>query len=215
MNGADNWGSVRLEGDDDLTMTGMNSGRSGHATPSGSGSAGNVRSLGLGIEGRPVGSISRAMRRSSGMSWSSGKATVVNASASSSSGVLGGKRRQESSMGDGDGAVEGMEEEDEDDAGKRRDAQLLTTLALLQTFHAHTLFQLSTLESFIRVPSRSNPPQSTVYLSPRDVTSFELGSLSGADAKYVEWLADEYGGGIKVVVRRGWKDLLGVILGYG
>ena len=52
-----------------------------------------------------------------------------------------------------------------------------------------------------------------VYLTPRDILAFELGPFSGFDARYLKWLADEYG--VKVVVKRGWKDLLSAVFGYG
>ena len=45
--------------------------------------------------------------------------------------------------------------------------------------------------------------------------SFELGPFSGLDARFVEWLGEEYGGGTRVLVRRGWKDLVGLVLGFG
>ncbi|KAK0201194.1 hypothetical protein DFS33DRAFT_1375835 [Desarmillaria ectypa] len=175
-NGPTNWGSVRLEGDDDLTLTAING-------------SDHVRSLGLGIEGRPSGSSSnKPMRRSSGMSWSSGRA--------SGSGSTSDGRQQPGS----DDAV-------------RTDGQLLTTLALLQTFHAHISFQVSTLETFL--PPLPDRPKSIVQLTPKDVLLFELGPLSGVDAKYLGWLGQEYGGGAQIVVRRGWKDVFGIIFGYG
>ena len=40
-----------------------------------------------------------------------------------------------------------------------------------------------------------------VYLTPKDILAFELGPFSGFDARYLKWLADEYG--VKVVVKRG------------
>lgn len=193
--GAENWGKVRLEGDDDLSL----------------GGGAYVRNVGMGIEGRPVAGGSggqgpnqiqgllgrptaRAMRRSSGMSWSSGRTTVVGANGAGSAGG------------------EGMEPDDGADAAERRDGQLLTTLSLLQTFHAHTSFQLSVLESFI--PPAGADADTTVYLAPRDILAFELGPLSGFDAKYLEWLALEYAGTTKVVMKRGWRDLLGALFGY-
>ena len=36
--------------------------------------------------------------------------------------------------------------------------------------------------------------------------------FSGFDARYLKWLADEYG--VKVVVKRGWKDLLSAVFVY-
>jgi hypothetical protein len=101
-----------------------------------------------------------------------------------------------------------------DDEGTR-DGQMLTTLSLLQTLHAHTLFQLSVLESFIpRAPSQSESELETVYLAPKDIGAFELSPLSALDAKYLEWLVLEYAGTTRVVVKRGWRDLLGAIFGY-
>jgi len=99
-------------------------------------------------------------------------------------------------------AVSAEQEETEEDRN------LLTTLALLQTFHAHSLFQLSTLQTFLRGQT------GTVYLSAKDIAAFDLGPLSAMDAKYLEWLSEEYGGGAKLVVRRGWKDLFSAVLGY-
>ncbi|PBK87215.1 hypothetical protein ARMGADRAFT_1047655 [Armillaria gallica] len=176
-NGSANWGSVRLEGDDDLTLTAING-------------SDHVRSLGLGIEGRPSGSSSnKPMRRSSGMSWSSERASPSGSTA------------------------DGQQQPGDRDEAVRTDGQLLTTLALLQTFHAHTSFQVSTLETFL--PPLPDRPKSIVQLTPRDVLLFELGPLSGVDAKYLEWLGQEYGGGAQIVVRRGWKDVFGIIFGYG
>lgn len=214
-NGAENWGGVRLEGDDDLSV----------------GGGGYVRSLGMGIEGGPgigvgVGSSAGAggslgignpplspptnkqLRRTSNMSWSSGRSTVKDAGTSSGVGSGNGKGRQISSST--------MIAEDDDTRerdAERRERQVLTTLALLQTLHAHTLFQLSTLQSFLARADDSS--SGTVYLTPKDVQAFELGPLSGSDVKYLEWLVQEYAGGTTVVVKRGWKDLLGVIFGYG
>lgn len=215
-----NWGRVRLEGDDDLSVGGS-----------------YVRNLGMGIEGRPGANVSatggienlamsptpapRTVRRSSGISWSSGKATV------NASGVLkNGKGRQASSSS----AFSAPAPSDEDlDAGvdpnERRDRQVLTTLALLQTFHANTCFQLSRLQTFLPPSVGPNPVAesgtspsrdtgTTVYLTPKDLLSLELGPLSAFDARYLGWLVDEYGGGTTVIVKRGWRDLLGMVFGY-
>ncbi len=51
--------------------------------------------------------------------------------------------------------------------------------------------------------------------TPKDVMSFELGPSSGLDVCFMEWLGEEYGGGVRVLVRRSWKDLVGLILGFG
>jgi hypothetical protein len=44
---------------------------------------------------------------------------------------------------------------------------------------------------------------------------FELGPLSSLDAEFIEWLGEEYGSrvGVRIVVRRGWKDLARLVLG--
>ncbi|KAF8954836.1 hypothetical protein BDZ97DRAFT_1862662 [Flammula alnicola] len=223
-NGAENWGAVRLEGDDDLRVNGA-----------------YVRNVGMGIEGRPVEGPStlrvgptstKSVRRASAMSWSSGKATVVGAMPSSSS---NGKARQVSSsatvvpVSAGADVAEGYTldhlHESEEDVSQRRNGQLLTTMAILQTFHAHTLFQLSVLEDLLArqgVPPSSSPDAASsagervISLTPKDILAFELGPLSSFDAKYLEWLVQEYAGDdVKVTVKRGWKDLLGAIFGYG
>jgi len=173
-----------------------------------------MRNLGMGIEGGPPvpsGSVSQSgvngdtatissttnrELRASNMSWSSGNATVVGFSAAGGGSV---KARQPS-----------MAREDEDGEG-RTDSQVLTTLSLLQTLHGHTLFHLSTLESFL--PLAQSEPE-TVHIGPKELGAFELSPLSAFDAKYLEWLALEYAGTTQVVVKRGWRDLLGAIFGY-
>lgn len=169
------WGNVRLEGEDNLSLSGS-----------------YVRNVGMGIEGRPDIGIPKSLRRSSTMSHASGKTlgTKVNIRQDSSSSTIPSNTQAE-----------------ED---RKWERQILTTLALLQTFHANTCFQLSQLASFLPAGNSTG----TVYLSPKDVMSFELGPLSSFDARYVEWLAEEYGGGVKVEVRRGgWRDWVNIIFG--
>jgi hypothetical protein len=107
---------------------------------------------------------------------------------------------------------------DEEDAKlRKREQQALLTLALLQTFHAHTTNLLSKLSHYLpRTPvPLSGDNLSTIYLNPKDLYVFELGPLSGLDAQFIEWLGEEYGSrvGVRVIVRRGWKDLARVVLG--
>jgi len=198
--GPENWGKVRLEGDDDLSL----------------GGGAYIRNIGMGIEGGPPvaggsgdppSTTNRGMRGTSGMSWSSGKATVTSPSS-----VKGGTvKTQRASM-----STTVVSEGADEDCEGRTDGQKLTTLSLLQILHAHTSFQLSVLESFISPPSpQSGSEPETVYLAPKDVGVFELSPLSTFDARYLEWLALEYAGTTQVVVKRGWKDLLGAIFGYG
>ncbi|KAK7047595.1 hypothetical protein VNI00_006363 [Paramarasmius palmivorus] len=182
-NGAANWGNIRLEGDDDLSLNGQ------------------MRNLGQGIEGRPA-PTNRSMRRTSAMSWSSGKATLTATTSTT------GKARGSVST-----SIDRLPEEGSSrDVIERDDGQLRTTLALLQTFHAHTSFQLSTLESFL--PPREDRDGGMVVLTPKDILVFELGPYSSVDEQYLEWLGDEYGGGVSVSVKRSWKDLFGIVFGY-
>lgn len=192
-NGPENWGAVRLEGDDDLSVSGP-----------------YIRNRGMGIEGGPnisssggTGTISshsnRGTKRASAISWSSSR-----------NGTHGGMRDASSSTavaGEGSSSVK-----DIDESRERQDKQLLTTLALLQTFHAHTTFHLSVLESFL---PEDWSPGAVLYLAPKDVLVFELGPLSNNDARYLEWLAFEYADGMQLIIRRGWRDLIHIIFGYG
>jgi hypothetical protein len=120
------------------------------------------------------------------------------------------------------------------------DRQSRTTLALLQTFHAQTRFWLSRLATMLPPQCaatsasgevRTNELGGTegetserdevvvVQLAPRDVFELELSPLSSLDAQFVEWLVEEYGAGsdmrVSVSVRRGWRDLLGLVFTVG
>jgi hypothetical protein len=224
------WGQAREEGDQDLSIDGTyvrNVGMGIEGRPSvqpssndtgGLGGIGNNGS-GLGIGNGASPSVARVgmrvMRRSSGTSaWSAGRSTLRGNAPEPSSASSKYKMstaatvREDEDEGEGeDGFVPGGLDPHE---GAER--QLRTTLALLQTFHAHTCFQLSTLASLL-------PPKSaieggrTVVLTPKDILSFELGPLSTLDARFVEWLAEEYAGDTNVVIKRGWKDLLGMVFG--
>lgn len=183
-----NWGSIRLEGDDDLTVDGT-----------------FVRNLGMGIEGCPSGSPnSKGMRRSSGMTWPDRNTGADRRQPSSSSAATRSMPQLCSNGNDTD-----------PETNERRDRQILTTLALLQTFHANTNFQLSRLVDLLPSDTSGTPETSIIYITPKDMVSFELGPLSSLDARYLEWLADEYGAGSQIVVKRGWKDLFGMIFGFG
>ena len=120
------------------------------------------------------------------------------------------------------------------------DRQSRTTLALLQTFHAQTGFWLSRLSVLLpphctatsasgelRTNEGAGAEGETgerdevvvVQLAPRDVLELELSPLSSLDAQFVEWLVEEYGAGsglrVSVSVRRGWRDLLGLVFAVG
>ena len=185
-----NWGQVRLEGDDDLSVGGS-----------------YVRNLGMGIEGRPA-APSDLDREDSGASGSSRMAK--RASGTSAWSKFTNKDTDDRPIQLGN---------DEQEARlRKREQQTLLALALLQTFHAHTTNLLSKLSYYL--PGSPAPSfgdnLSTIYLSPRDLYAFELGPLSGLDAQFIEWLGEEYGSrvGVRVIVRRGWKDLARLVLGF-
>ena len=146
-----------------------------------------VRARGEGIEGRPVSYRRRGVRI--------GKYDYSDASGETDGGI--GEVVEEE---------EEEEEEEEDGAVLVRSRQTRTTLALLQTFHAQTRFLLSRLATVL--PS-SNDAQ---LMTPRDLVVLQLGPLSTLDARFVEWLAEEYADA-GVEVRRGWRDLLGGLVG--
>ena len=57
-----------------------------------------------------------------------------------------------------------------------------------------------------------------ITISARDMLTLELGILSDLDSKFVEWLAEAegYSGpsiGRKIVVKRTWQDVLGIVFG--
>lgn len=201
-----NWGQVRLDGDDDLSVGGY------------------VRNLGMGIEGRPL-SDQDSQNTSTGTGTSTGGGTTKN-----------GRRASGMSMWSKFTVKENEEvhvipivnydmttgeERDPVKMGEARERQVLTTLALLQTFHAHTTYILSRLSAFLPNPTLNSATiptgHGTVVLTPKDLLTFELGPLSGLDARFVEWLGDEYGerSGVRLVVRRGWRDLVGLVFGLG
>ena len=107
--------------------------------------------------------------------------------------------------------------QDVDVATRKLERQIAITLSLLQAFHTNTSTLLGQLSTFIPSTrsSTSNSSKATLVLTPKDILSFELGPLSTLDHKFVEWLADEYGNGAKVVVRKGWRDLMGLVVGFG
>ena len=131
------------------------------------------------------------------------------------------------------------EGEEGESAALVHDRQSRTTLALLQTFHARTRFWFLRLATLLPPQCtaistsgelRTNEFEGTegetrerddvvvVQLAPRDVLELELSPLSSLDAQFVEWLV-EYGAGpdmrVSVSVRRGWRDLLGLVLTAG
>jgi len=200
---AQNWGSIHLDGDDYISVRKSND------------SYAYVRNVGMGIEGRPeLGGIpteynlhkrhsSHASRRSSMSLWTWGSFRGR------------GDSPPDVQLGEDEDEVED-EEETVEEIIRRQEKQAMTTLALLQTFHHNTLHLLSRVSSTI-LPFHSlsapNPPVAT--LSPRDIASFELGPLSSLDTQFVEWLAEEYGDGTRVILRKGWRDLLGLVVGFG
>jgi hypothetical protein len=90
---------------------------------------------------------------------------------------------------------------------------IVTTLSLLSTFHNHTAFLLGRLNAVLPTNSSAgSSDQDPIFLTPKDVTMFDLGPMSDLDARFIEWLAECKGKKLKV--RRGWKDLIPYLLGF-
>lgn len=209
------WGSVRLEGDEDWSIDGS-----------------HMRNLGVGIEGRPLDStkMSNLSQSIEGRASGSGHSAIINTAPIP---IV----RLPSNASKHTSAEEGVSEA-ADDEDWIRHRNIRTTLALLQTFHAHTMFLLSRLHEIIPPSSVSTTPvdlaleghsgytlaqqedMEIITISCRDLLSMDLGVISDLDASFVEWLAEAEGyvGPTvqrRIVVKRGWKELLGVILGFG
>ena len=90
---------------------------------------------------------------------------------------------------------------------------IVTTLSLLSTFHNHTAFLLDRLNAVLPTNSSAgSSDQDPIFLTPKEVTMFDLGPMSDLDARFIEWLAECKGKKLKV--RRGWKDLMSYLLGF-
>ncbi|KLO12097.1 hypothetical protein SCHPADRAFT_437860 [Schizopora paradoxa] len=221
--GSGGWGSVHLEGDDDWSIDGA------HMRNLGQGIEGRktsdeeqytlMRNLGQGIEGRPSGS--------------GGRQGLVNSPPKPSRRASATKSKSK----DGNLVVEGVEEVQNEEASLELHRQnVQTTLALLQTFHANTVFLLSKLHETMPPPSSpslqvpvlsrytrlasevEDDETETIVLTQRDMLTLELGLMSELDSKFVEWLADAegYSGpgtGRRVVVKRGWQEIIGLVFG--
>ena len=194
-------GSARLNGED-------------HPANTAGSSRSYVRTLGMGIEGSPAPQAAgvsetgelrgRARKRiSSGSSllWSWASSRGPNSQTS----PIGYK-----DVDDDDGLVLVQD---------AREQRIATTLALLRVFHQNTTTLLSRLADIL--PQRSAHSHNLVntgtgapiVLTPRDLISLDLGPLSGLDGHFIEWIAEEYGGGVRIVVRRGWRDILALVFG--
>lgn len=208
LDGADpqrsQWGAARAPGDLDLSMPGGFS----------------VRGVGAGIEGRP--SPGPTTSASGGIeNRPAGKRPSKHRRRGSSATALVGQPSESDDLPEDASEVFGK------DPLARRASQVATTRALLQTFHAHAKFQLDTLAGFLPTDLAGRYTDAegrdgsvadageVLSLTPKDVLAFELGPLNALDARFVEWIGDEYGGGVQVVVKRGWKDLFGLFLGLG
>jgi hypothetical protein len=224
------WGAPRADGDDDLSLVRtLGQGIEGRPAPSASVPTSPVtptapRISKVGIEGgrrappvlavSPSGGISNttraSARRASGMSsWSAVTKVSKEPSTGSGSSAAIALLKLADADEDADSPASSLPDE-RDDVDARRRVQAATARALLQTFDAHTR---ATLGALARVLARA-PPR---VLTPGDAAALALGPLSALDARFVGWLADEYGppGDAGVAVRRGWRELLGLLLGLG
>jgi hypothetical protein len=166
---------------------------------------GTMRSLGLGIEGRPnvVELNTKGMRGSSGMSWK-GRKEKERDKAKSGPEALEQRTTTTSTLA----------EDDRDASTEAHEREAMTTLALLQTFHTNTARQVERLHDLIAASPPASDTDTVLRLLPKDVLSFDLGPLSSLDAKFLEWLAEQYGDGRKIVVKRGWRELMNFVLGW-
>lgn len=90
---------------------------------------------------------------------------------------------------------------------------VVTALSLLSTFHNHTAFLLRRLNAVLPTNSSAgSSDQDPIFLTPKEVTTFDLGPMSDLDARFIEWLAECKGKKLKV--RRGWKDLIAYLVGF-
>jgi hypothetical protein len=170
---------------------------------------GTMRSLGLGIEGRPnvvVGLNTKGMRKSSGMSWKGRKEKERDKTKT-------GSETPEPEPASASSPTDAVED-DRDALTEAHEREAMTTLALLQTFHMNTAWQVARLHDLIDASPPASETDMVLRLLPKDVLSFDLGPFSSLDAKFLEWLAEQYGNGRKIVVRRGWKELMSFVLGW-
>lgn len=220
---ASEWGSVRLDGDSDWSMNGTHMRTLGQSkgrrkSPNEQDGA-KMRNLGQGIEGRPSSGLGKSVI------VSTPPKNVRKPSASSPT------KFGESPVREQEGDRLCAEEHEE---LHRQNIQ--TTLALLQTFHANTVFWLSKLHEIIPPPSSVSSPlpeasgtasqpdeddagDDTIVITSREMLSLELGVLSPLDAKFVEWLAEAEGyvgekTGRKIAVKKGWQELLAIVFGF-
>lgn len=185
-----------------------------------------VRARGQGIEGKPVAKSSHSRKASS--------SSTIKASTSTST------RTYIESVEENAAAAENAITAEEREELRVQNVQ--TTLALLQTFHANTVFWVSRLREILPPPSSVSTPGSglgmpasqaseeseaeEVTITARDLLSLELGVVSELDAKFIEWLAQVEDDAARracstpssmnqrrVVVKRGWAELFGIVFG--
>lgn len=219
------WGSVQLEGDDDWSLNGTHMRTLGQGIEGGKkarqeAEMARMRTLGKGIEGRPKGPSSRLRPVNSPP-----RGTRKASTSSATQALLPNSTEEEDPL-------------PADERDELRQQNLQTTLALLQTFHANTVFWLSKLHEIIppssivsspapsltKFPSRTSENDESgsnvenIVVSSRDLLTLELGVLSELDAKFVEWFAEAEGytggrSGRKLVIKRGWQELFSIVLG--
>ncbi|TFK22844.1 hypothetical protein FA15DRAFT_671093 [Coprinopsis marcescibilis] len=133
--------------------------------------------------------------------------------------------------------------EEEDDHHNRIDLELRVsvTVAILDLLERYAQWQIGVLRAYARSligggEDLRSGGKLTLVLNPRDLVLLDLNPLSTGDIKYLEALLAEYAGcirlrtdrgsasrsrvegstdvSVELVVKRGWKDLVGVVLGF-
>ena len=138
-----------------------------------------MRNVGIGIEGRPNGMNAGGSTLAVSPTTSK-SARRISATSSSSN----GQARQVSSSplrldlcipittSSGSGEAYTLNTYTDVEVARRRNGQVLTSLAILQTFHAHISFQLSVLENLRSLQdfssSSTTDGETVIYLMPKD-----------------------------------------------
>ncbi|KAI0292962.1 hypothetical protein B0F90DRAFT_1811880 [Multifurca ochricompacta] len=90
-------------------------------------------------------------------------------------------------------------------------AAAATTTTTTTTYHHHPNSDSDPGGDEYRYREPGQITTTTIQLTLRDVALLELGPFSSLDARFVEWLAAEYFPDARVFVRRGWRDILGLV----
>ncbi|KAI0344371.1 hypothetical protein BDW22DRAFT_1483434 [Trametopsis cervina] len=190
---------IRLDGSDTLSSTPVYEGTQGMSLEST-----HQRSV-SGTSREPLQTTKRALKRMSG-----GSNTVWT--------NWTGRGRQD------------RDEDEEEDAENSEEDREQTVSRVFQGYHARLLERLDSIivEQTTGTEHSQHQPtrEEVVVLAPKDLAALDLSPLSGMDARWVEWLAElrtpaipiTSAGAPRVTVKvrkARWRDVLGVVFGFG